>query len=187
MANDEEQISKYIVPKLAALAVAMFVFAYWIMPPLYTLFCEITGIRKVGGAYTPIEEVVDQSRWVNVQFVATQNDAMPWNFKAQEHRVKVHPGKATTIKYLVENTTDVPMTAQAVPSITPYNAVSYFHKVECFCFERQPLGPGETAELGMQFIVDRELPKQVKTITVSYTLFDITGRADAEIAQAEDT
>lgn len=177
--------SRFIVLKLSALAVAMFAFAMWVMPPLYILLCEISGLRKVGGAYTPIEDVVDESRWVNVQFVATQNDAMPWTFKAMEHRVKVHPGKSTTIKYFVENTSDRPMIAQAVPSITPYNAVNYFHKVECFCFERQPLEAGETAELGMQFIVDRELPAKVKTITVSYTLFDITDKAESEIAKAD--
>jgi len=169
-----QQQTVHVVMKLSALAVAMFVFAMWVMPPLYTLFCEVTGIRKIGGAYTPVESKVDTSREVTVQFVATHNDAMPWDFWPVENKIKVHPGKATTIKFYAKNKTAQPMVARAIPSIAPYNAVNYFHKVECFCFEQQPLAPGESAELGLQFIVDNELPKQVRTITLSYTLFDIT-------------
>ena len=186
----EEQQSKFIVAKLSALAVAMFVFAFWVMPPLYTLLCEVTGLRKVGGAYTPVANVVDESRLITVQFIASQNEAMPWVFKPEVFEMKVHPGQVANIAYLAENPTANTMVAQAVPSITPYNAVNFFHKTECFCFERQPLAAGESAELGMQFIVDRDLPKKVKTITVAYTLFDITdrtGNEDQEQAAQEQT
>lgn len=155
----------------------MFVAVFTVMPPLYTLLCEVAGLRKVGGAYEAEEITVDEARTVTVQFVATHNDAMPWVFKPKEYKVKVHPGEKKVIHYLAENNSDLPMVAQAVPSITPYSAVNYFHKIECFCFNRQPLAAGESAELGLQFVVDQDLPKQVNTITLSYTLFDITDQS----------
>lgn len=168
------------VVKLTTTAVLMFVAVFTVMPPLYNLLCEVTGLRKVGGAYEAEVVQVDESRWVNVQFVATHNDAMPWDFHPIEYKVKVNPGEKRTIKYFAKNNTDKAMVAQAVPSITPYSAVNYFHKIECFCFNHQPLAAGETAELGLQFVVDQDLPKNVKTITLSYTLFDITAKDDSE-------
>lgn len=166
------------VVKLSLLAVAMFVFAIWVMPPLYTLFCEVTGLNgKTGGPYTadPVS-AIDESRTIRVQFVAINNSDMPWEFEPMQYQVEVHPGEPTTMRYFARNKTDRPMVAQAVPSLSPFNATDYFHKTECFCFERQPLDAGESAELGLQFIVDRDLPAQVKTITMSYTLFDVTDR-----------
>ncbi len=170
----ESKPTRYLVPKLSALAVGMFAFALWVMPPLYTLLCEVSGLRKVGGAYEAVENTVDTSRLVTVQFVATQNHKLPWEFKPVVHKVQVHPGEKVNINYFAKNNAAQDMVAQAVPSITPYNAVNYFHKIECFCFNHQPLAAGESAELGLQFLVDLELPKQVNTITLSYTLFDIT-------------
>lgn len=179
-----QKTSTGTVVKLSLLAVAMFVFAVWVMPPLYTLLCEITGLRKVGGAYQATEVKVDTSREVTVQFVATHNDAMSWDFEPTEYKIKVHPGERKVITYFAKNNTGAAMVAQAVPSITPYNAVNYFHKIECFCFNQQPLAAGESAELGLEFVVDLELPQQVRTITLSYSLFDITERAQAEVAYA---
>lgn len=166
------------VVKLSLLAVVMFAFAIWIMPPLYTLFCEVTGLNgKTGGPYTaePVS-AIDKSRTVKVQFVAVNNSDMPWEFEPMQYQVEVHPGEPTAVTYFARNKTDRPMVAQAVPSLSPFNAADYFHKTECFCFERQPLNAGESAELGLQFIVDRDLPAQVNTITMSYTLFDVTDR-----------
>lgn len=178
-----EKATRFTVFKLSAIAVLMFAAVFTIFPPLYTLFCEWAGLRKVGGAYEAEEIAVDEERLITVQFVATHNDAMPWDFKPMDFKVKVHPGEKKVIKYFARNNTDKAMVAQAVPSITPYNAVNYFHKIECFCFNRQPLGAGESAELGLQFVVDQDLPDKVTTITLSYTLFDITEQA-ADLAQA---
>lgn len=145
------------------------------MPPLYILFCEITGLNgKTGGPYTAVEARVDTERSIRVQFVATNNENMPWEFRPSNQEIKVHPGAATTITYYAKNPTDKPMMAQAVPSLVPYNAADYFHKTECFCFNQQELAPGEEAELALQFIVDQDLPPQVRTITLSYTLFDVS-------------
>jgi cytochrome c oxidase assembly protein subunit 11 len=154
----------------------MFIFAIFIMPPLYTLFCDITGLNgKTGGQYNNVDNLgVDTSREIKIQFIANNNEAMPWEFRPIDKTVVVHPGEVTVIKYFAHNPTDKAMVGQAIPSLVPYKAVSYFHKTECLCLNSQPLKAGESAELGLSFIVDIEIPKYVKTITMSYTLFDIT-------------
>ena len=78
--------------------------------------------------------------------------------------------------FVARNPTDRPMSAQAIPSITPAEAAAYFHKTECFCFTQQVLQPGERIEMPVRFIVDRDLPANVKHLTLAYTLFDITAR-----------
>ncbi len=161
--------------KLFGLAVGMFAFAVWVMPPLYDAFCDITGLNgKTRGPYVAESADVDSSREVTVQFIATNNENMPWEFKPVVKSMKVHPGQETEAHFFVHNTTAHDMTAQAIPSLVPYKAVDYFHKTECFCFHSQPLAAGETAELPLRFIVDQSIPAQVHTITLSYTLFDIT-------------
>ena len=167
--------------KLVLSAVGMFVFAVFVMPPLYDVFCEVTGIGgKTSGPYTVVEAGVDDTRTVKVQFVATNNGAMPWDFRPVIHEIKVHPGEATEVKFFARNRTGKDMVAQAIPSVTPFSATGFFHKTECFCFNRQPLQAGTEAELPLVFIVDRDLPRAVNTITLSYTLFDITERVESE-------
>ena len=141
-------IRKTTVKLLVAVAL-MFAFAVFVMPPLYDVFCEIAGIGgKTQGQYQQSEEqIVDSERVVRVQFVATNNGAMPWEFTPLEYQVKVHPGESTA---------------------------------ECFCFNQQPLKAGEETNMGLVFIVDPELPASVHTITLSYTLFDITNREDED-------
>ena len=197
--------------KLCAVAVFMFIFAIWIMPPMYDLFCDITGLNgKTSGQKYIVPEsadspngmadsanratatsenansLVDTTRTIKVQFIATNNEGMPWKFRPEITSVRVHPGEQTVVNYLAHNPTGKPMVAQAVPSVVPYKAASYFHKTECFCFNQQPLGGGESAELALSFIVDKDIPKQVNTITLSYTLFDISegrkGESNKELA-----
>ncbi len=189
MAEMQKQLQRTIA-KLAGLAIAMFVFAVWIMPPLYNLFCEVAGLNgKTKGQYV-VEAVpaeIDTSREVTVQFVAMNNENMPWAFKPKDFSVKVHPGEAKITHFVAANQTAKIMVGQAVPSMVPSNATDYFHKTECFCFNKQVLGPHEEAELGLQFIVDQALPKNVKTITLSYSLFDVTEMSpdDVESKAAE--
>ena len=172
--------------KLSVTAVGMFVFAIFIMPPLYDVFCDITGIGgKTKGQYQAQEQVVDIERVVKVQFIATNNASMPWQFKPLQYEVKVNPGEPTAVEFYAKNATGRDMIAQAIPNVSPTNAAQFFHKTECFCFNRQPLKAGEEANLGLVFIVDPELPKGVNTITLSYTLFDVTERAAQELAQLD--
>jgi len=161
--------------KLAGVVVAMFVFAVWVMPPLYDAFCEVTGLNgKTAGRYEAVEVKVDTSRSITVQFLAANNEKMPWEFRPMVSSVKVHPGEETAVTFFAKNMTDEDMVAQAIPSLVPFNSVEYFHKTECFCFNQQPLKAGTSAELPLRFIVDQDIPKLVHKITLSYTLFDIT-------------
>lgn len=172
-----------ICAKLGITVVMMFVFAIFIMPPLYDLFCDVTGLNgKTGDALSTDKANsfgVDTSRTIKVQFLATNNENMPWEFGPKITSVAVHPGEPTVINYMATNTTASDMVAQAIPSVVPFKAANYFHKTECFCFNNQPLAAGETTDLGLSFIVDIDIPKHIKTITLSYTLFDITETAKA--------
>jgi cytochrome c oxidase assembly protein subunit 11 len=163
--------------KLGVVAVGMFVFAIWVLPPIYDVFCEVTGLNgKTGGRYEAVSAEVDTTRTITVQFLASNNEGMAWAFSPEVQSVKVHPGEQTRINYVAHNSTESDMIGQAIPSLTPFKATNYFHKTECFCFEQQFLKAGEQAELPMYFIVDRDLPAHIRTITLSYTLFDVTGR-----------
>ena len=173
-----------LLAKLLALAVAMFMFAIFVLPPLYDLFCEITGIGgRTGGVYEAVAVEVDTSRQVEVQFVAANNEQMPWDFYPLEHSVMVHPGESRAVNFFAYNKTGEDMVAQAIPNVLPNNAADYFHKTACFCFDNQPLAAGEQAELGLVFILDPDLPDNVNTVTLSYTLFDITDRTVVAVAQ----
>ena len=181
--------------KLLTLAVGMLGFALFVMPPLYDAFCEVTGLNgKTRGRYEAVPAAVDRDRLVKVQFVASNNENMPWDFQPSVVEMRVHPGEATDTVFLAHNPSDREMIAQAIPSLVPSKATAYFHKTECFCFNQQTLAAGESAELGLRFIVDPDLPSGINTITLSYTLFDVTERmakqthnkkADAPLAERE--
>mgnify|MGYP000085455740 CR=1 FL=1 len=179
-------IHKKLVVKLFVWAVGMFGFAVFIMPPLYDLFCEITGIGiREAERYEAAPVAVDYSREISVTFAATNNEQMPWRFEPMESRVVVHPGERHEIKFYAKNPTDRDMIGQAIPGLVPFSAGDYFHKTECFCFNSQPLAAGEEAELALVFIVDPELPPSIKSLVMSYTLFDITPAAADTVAQLQ--
>ncbi len=172
--------------KLIFGAVGMFLFAVFIMPPLYDVFCEVTGIGgKTGGPYEVTDAGVDTSRSVKVQFVTTNNGAMPWMFSPEVHEVVVHPGEPTRVEFFAKNPTSRDMVGQAIPSVSPFAATEFFNKTECFCFKNQPLEARGEVMLPVVFIVDRDLPAAIKTITLSYTLFDITDRVNETSALTE--
>lgn len=149
----------------------------WALIPLYDLFCEITGLNgKTGGPYVyePATLEPDRSRLVKVNFITNTNQGMVWDFWPEKGGVRVHPGELKEVNFFVKNTTNRVMVGQAIPSLVPVSATEYFHKTECFCFNQQILQPGEEMEMPMRFIVDRDLPKTVQSINLSYALFDIT-------------
>jgi cytochrome c oxidase assembly protein subunit 11 len=164
-----------LVTRLLLLAVLMFAFGFALVP-LYTVMCKAFGINgKTGDAYQG-SQVIDDSRKVRVQFLSTNAADMVWGFYPEAQELDVHPGAVNQMLFVAQNPTDKPMTAQAVPSISPGTAAVYFHKTECFCFTQQVLQPGERIEMPVRFIVDRALPDEVKHLTLAYTLFDITAR-----------
>lgn len=162
--------------KLMLVAMAMFAFVFVVMVPLYNVLCDALGIngKTSGQAYIAAAAGVDASREVTVQFVTTNNAGMPWEFRPRRSMMTVNPGASNETVFLARNPMPAAMVAQAIPSVSPSRAAAYFHKTECFCFERQPLDGRSSAEMPLQFIIDRALPQDISTITLSYTLFDVT-------------
>ncbi len=164
-----------LVTRLMILVVAMFAFGFALVP-IYDVMCKAFGINgKTAGQYEG-EQIVDPTRQVRVQFLSTNAIDMVWEFHSKADEVVVNPGAVTEMLFVAYNPTDKAMTAQAVPSISPAEAAMYFHKTECFCFTQQVLQPGQRIEMPVRFIVDRDMPKDVKHLTLAYTLFDITSR-----------
>ena len=172
------------VTKLVIVAVAMFAFVFVVMVPLYDVLCDALGIngKTSGQAYTAVQAGVDESREITVQFIATNNAGMPWEFRPTQTIMKVHPGASNETVFHARNPMTEAMVAQAIPSVSPSRAAEYFHKTECFCFNQQPLDGRTAAEMPLQFIIDRDLPSDISTITLSYTLFDVTSMARGAVA-----
>ena len=173
------------VIKLVTVAVAMFAFVFVVMVPLYDVLCDALGIngKTSGERYTSVSAEVDESRSITVQFVATNNEGMPWEFGPSVTAMKVHPGAVNDTVFHARNPLPDAMVAQAIPSVSPARAAEYFHKTECFCFNQQPLEGESAAEMPLQFIVDQDLPRDIRTITLSYTIFDVTEMAGSVAAR----
>jgi cytochrome c oxidase assembly protein subunit 11 len=179
MANNLGALNKQILLKLLFLAVLMFGFGYALVP-LYKALCEVTGINVVTsknnygvrayGASKPGNSQVDYSRTITIEF--DSNSRGPFAFKPVKNFLEVHPGEVHEIVYEVVNTLDRPVAAQAIPSYAPKTATEFFTKIECFCFQEQALTPHQIRQMPVVFIVDPNLPKDVKTITLSYTFFE---------------
>ncbi len=167
--------NRQLAVKLLFVVIAMFGFGFALVP-LYDVFCDITGLNgKTAGVYTATEAgKIDKDRLVTVQFMANNNDGMTWEFRPTQRSVKVHPGELNSVTFFAGNPTGKTMVAQAVPSVSPFQVADYLHKTECFCFEQQQLEAHQEVEMPLRFIIDSELPENVNTLTLSYTLFDIT-------------
>jgi cytochrome c oxidase assembly protein subunit 11 len=167
--------------KLVVVAIGMLAFGYGLVP-LYNAICEVTGInvlalgdRNIPGATSSVQAntQIDTSRTITVEF--DTNTRGPWAFKPERRSVQVHPGELTTVLYEFQNTQNRRMAAQAIPSYAPRQAGPNFHKLECFCFNQYTLDPGEKKSWPVAFIIDPKLSRDVKTITLSYTFFEVGG------------
>lgn len=190
----ERRENARMVGKLAIVALGMFAFGYALIP-VYKRICEVTGInilalseRQVPGngkagsdVRIPGNTQVDRSRTITVEFDA--NSRGPWSFRPAMRSLEVHPGELTTVMYEFQNVQNRRMSAQAIPSYAPRQAAPFFNKVECFCFNQYTLEPGERKEWPVAFVIDPKLSKDVKTITLSYTFFEVgTGVPQAPTA-----
>lgn len=171
-----------MLQKLGVIVVAMFCFGY-VLVPIYKAICEMTGInvlalgdRLIPGATAtlPANTQVDLTRTITVEFDA--NSRGPWHFKPAQSSLQVHPGELTTVMYEFQNVQDRTMSAQAIPSYAPAQAGAHFNKLECFCFSQYTLAPGEKKQWPVAFVIDTKLSKDVKTITLSYTFFEVGGK-----------
>ncbi len=167
-----------MVGKLLVFCALMFAFGFALIP-LYDAFCEVTGINNLvkadrGAKSFARNTQVDRTRKVVVEFDANGRGA--WRFKPEVGALEVHPGELVTVVYDLVNTRDVETVGQAVPSYAPQQSAPYFRKLECFCFEQQALGAHEKKQFPVVFVIDPKLPKDVNTITLSYTFFEVAGR-----------
>lgn len=171
--------------KLVLVAVGMFAFGYALVP-MYKAICEATGVnilalgeRDLPGAKAslPANTQVDSSRSITVEFDA--NSRGPWEFKPAIRSLQVHPGELATVMYEFQNVQNRRMAAQAIPSYAPTQAMAHFNKLECFCFKQYTLEPGEKKSWPVVFVIDDKLSKDVTTITLSYTFFEVGGKTPA--------
>lgn len=165
--------------KLFIVALAMFGFGYALVP-LYNVFCEVTGINGKTTRGTIAEAKVDTSRWINVEFTGRANSDLPWQFRPEQYKIRVHPGQVVVANYVAQNVSKGVITGRAIPSVSPGRAASHFKKIQCFCFSEQTLKPGEEKQMPVQFYVDADVPEEVDTITLSYTFFKLNQAAGSE-------
>lgn len=159
--------------RLSVMAVAVFAFGFLVLPPLYDVFCEVTGLGgKTAGSAAVIKETPDDTRNIRLEFVTTVNQYAPWEFRAETADMSITPGALYDATFVAKNLTGKDKIAQAVPSVAPAQAAKYFKKLECFCFTTQEFAANEEKQMPVRFIVDPELPSYIDTITLSYTFFD---------------
>ncbi len=172
----QAQSNLLMMRKLVVIAVAMFGFGYALVP-FYQKICEVTGINSLFKPDQVTNTQIDAARVVTIEFDSNLRSKLPWTFRALEISTRVHPGELTTVIYEVKNISNRAVTGQAIPSYGPQLAGRYFKKLDCFCFTQQTLQPGETKQMPVVFVIDTELPYDVKTITLSYTFFEVEGTA----------
>jgi cytochrome c oxidase assembly protein subunit 11 len=167
----------FIIGGIVALVMFGFSFA---MVPLYSLICKQTGINtsaadgdllKASSAEVSSKDI-DLTRNIEVQFVAVNHNGLPWDFYPMTKSIIVHPGQNNKVFFYAKNTTTHDMTVQAIPSMTPTDAIEHFHKIQCFCFTQQSLKGLASKEMPLIFRVGKNLPKDIHVITLAYTLFD---------------
>lgn len=186
--------NRQLVMKLAVVVALMFGFGYALVP-LYKAICNALGINVLSLAerQTALSSKgiadgngqVDYSREITVEF--DTNARGPWDFKPAVRHMTVHPGELTQVMYEFRNVQDRTMAAQAIPSYAPMQASAHFNKLECFCFNEYTLKPGESKQWPVVFVIDRKLPKDVKTITLSYTFFEVAGKGGVKLGQAPES
>ena len=167
---------------LIGIVVGMFAFG-WLLVPMYDVFCEITGLNgKVTGPSSLSQEslAITEQRELLVQFMTHNNESMPWFFDSEKSQMRVITGNQYEATFVFHNTTAKEMVGQVISSVSPGRGAEYFHKTECFCFERQVLAAGERIELPVRFIIDPALPEEIGSLSLGYTLFDITDRVQPE-------
>ena len=166
-----QRSNRALLVRLCVVALAMFGFGFALVP-FYEKICEVTGIRNIARADVAMNTQIDTTRQLRIEFDANVRN-LPWRFKPVTPVMSVHPGEVTQAVFEVVNNEMHPVTGQAIPSYGPQLAAVYFKKLQCFCFEQQTLQAHETREMPVVFVIDPQLPRDVHTITLSYTFFDV--------------
>lgn len=176
--------NKRLTLQLLAVVAGMFVFAVGVLPPLYDVLCTVTGLNgKTARTSATLTGVVAQpERSLEIQFIADTGTGMAWEFQPMQYHLEVHPGEPNLVKYRVRNLSEKVLFSQAVPSVSPAQATPYFKKIQCFCFEKQKLEGNAEKEMPVVFYIDPNIPKDIGTITLSYTLYPL----DEKITTAQN-
>ena len=168
-----------LVAKLVGLTVGMFAFGFLVLPPLYDVFCDITGLGgRTNETAVTVDTVVATDRVISLEFDTTVNQYAPWQFSSDVDGMEINVGGIYETTFTALNMTDREMIAQAVPSVSPPQAAKHFKKLDCFCFTEQAFTAHEEKQMPVRFIIDSELPDYIDTITLSYTFFDTKRMAD---------
>ncbi len=173
MGREVEQAKKRTLRQTLFIVGGMSLFVFALVP-MYGVLCDLTGLN--GKPRNQAQQVADvspdTSRTVTVEFLASVNESMPWDFRPAVARMTVHPGEVKQTSFLARNLTAADMVGQAIPSVTPGLAALHFKKTECFCFTEQKFAAGEEREMPLIFMVDKDLPEDISTVTLAYTFFD---------------
>ncbi|MGD8784069.1 MAG: cytochrome c oxidase assembly protein [Thioalkalispiraceae bacterium] len=190
--NDKtESANKKVLGVSGLVVIAMFGFGFALIP-LYDVFCDAFGLN---GSYQEIEDGtydsaaeteralnngVDESRTITMQFLVTDNPALDLEFSSKTKRLTMNPGQIKEVSYYVKNRSNKPMVLQAIPDVTPNLAKKYLAKIECFCFRKQTLQPGEEKEMPLRFVVNSALPESIPVLTMTYRFIDLNYKADLD-------
>jgi cytochrome c oxidase assembly protein subunit 11 len=167
--------NRTLLVKLLIVAVGMFGFGFALVP-FYNKLCEVAGLNQIQTADASAANTqVDTKRTITLELDANLRDDLPWTFRPLQQSIKVHPGELVHVTYEVSNTSNQAVLGQAIPSYGPQLAAAYVKKLECFCFTRQELKAGETRQMPVVFVIQPNLPDDVKTVTLSYTFFRVEG------------
>ncbi|NIO40335.1 MAG: cytochrome c oxidase assembly protein [Burkholderiales bacterium] len=168
--------------KLIVIALLMFGFGYALVP-IYEKICEVTGIDNLLKPDEVVNTQVDKSRTIVMEFDANVRGDIAWELTPREHKRKIHPGELVQVVFDLKNASDVPVLAQAIPSYGPQRAGLYVKKLECFCFIQQEIRPRENRELTVTLVVEPSIPRDVHTVTLSYTMFEVAGSSKRAAAE----
>ena len=171
----EKNVNVKTVKKLIIVCFSMFLFSFALVP-LYNIICDVTGLN--GNTSNLREKTEEYSKNIsneklNIQFISHEKDKNKLDFKPSEFEMIVSPGKVYSTYYLIKNKSGSIIEGQAIPSVSPNEAAKYLNKIECFCFEKQIIKPGEVVKLPLYFSISEELPVRIKTLTLSYSFFEL--------------
>ncbi|HMW20397.1 MAG TPA: cytochrome c oxidase assembly protein [Nitrosomonas sp.] len=166
------KINIAMLRKLLVFSVIMFAFGYALVP-FYEKFCEVAGINNLLKPDVADKDIkVDTTRLVMIQLDSNVR-GLPWQFKALQSNIRIHPGESIEVMYEISNNSDQETSGQAIPSYSPRVLEKYLKKFECFCFTKQVLKPGETRQMPVKFVIDPQIPADITTMTISYTFFSL--------------
>jgi len=172
MVDNKLKANVVMMKKLFIFTLIMFVFGYALVP-FYEKFCEVTGINNLlQPDVLAKENWVDSERWITVEFDANTR-GLPWQFRPLQTSARIHPGESVNVMYEISNDSDREINGQAIPSYSPRSLDKYLKKFECFCFSKQVLKPKEIRQMPVQFMIEPNLPKDIDTVTISYTFFEL--------------